>query len=456
VDHGHHRLGRPATAPRLIRPVPSPTTSLARTHLWDAAGPWTLDQALAEARRCLYCPEAPCTAACPTRIDVPAFIRKILTRSWRASARTILGQNALGFSCARVCPVEVLCEGACVLPGMGLPPVRVGWLQQVATERALDAGWHLVGKGPPSGRRVALIGAGPASLACAHELARLGHACTIFERDDLPGGLASHAAAPYKLTTGQALAEVAYVLGIGSIELKTGTLVGRDVAWSELDSSFDAVFLGIGLGADRLLPGLPGASLPGVEGALAFIDRMKAGAADLSGVLDAVVVGGGATAVDLVRELLGLGVPRVTLLYRRDRGSMKGYAHEWDRAVQAGARAEWRAAPVAFEGGAALAAVRCSRLGPDLVPLGGSDFTIPAHRCFLAVGRERIDDSIEAVPGLTFRDGRLVVDDVGFTGCPGWFAGGDCTSGGREVVHAVASGRDAARAIHAHLTALGA
>jgi glutamate synthase (NADPH/NADH) small chain len=224
------------------------------------------------------------------------------------------------------------------------------------------------------------------------------------------------------------------------------------VAWQDLERDFDAVFVGVGLGPDRLMSRLPGAGLAGVEGALAFIDRMKTGDVDVSGVRDAVVVGGGNTAVDLVRELLGLGVPRVTLVYRRDEASMKGYAHEWTQAKLAGARSFFRTTPIAFEGERRLSGVRLTRLDESLMPVQGSETGIAADRAFIAVGQARLGSLLEAAPGIRVAEGRVVVDAHGCTGRPGWYAGGDCVNGGREVVNAAAAGHTAGLAIHAFLT----
>lgn len=404
-------------------------------------------QALAEANRCLYCADAPCITACPTHINIPEFIRKISTGNVKGSARTILEANVLGMSCARVCPVEVLCVGACVYNEMHAPPIEIGKLQRYATDAALAEGWRFFEAGAPTGRSVGLVGGGPASLAAAHELRRRGHACTIYDAGRWLGGLNTTGVAPYKLRVDAALAEAAYVLGIGGIDVQSGVQVGRDVAWADLLARHDALFIGVGLGADRTLD-IPGKELAGIVGAVAFIEQFKLGRPDLSAVRRAVVVGGGNTAIDAVRELIGLGVPEVTMLYRGTEAQMSGYAHEWKAAKIEGARALWHAQPLAYLGeGGRVAGLRYARLGADRKPIAGEVHEVAADLVLLAIGQARLGELIEGLPGVQVQDGRLVVDEGGATGNPRVFAGGDCANGGMEVVNAVAEGKRAAIAI---------
>jgi dihydropyrimidine dehydrogenase (NAD+) subunit PreT len=418
----------------------------------DFKAPYTPAQARVEANRCLYCYDAPCIKACPTSINIPEFIRKIASENVRGSAKTIFDSNILGMSCARVCPVEVLCVGDCVYNEMGVPPIQIGKLQRFATDAAFDEGWAFYEAGPPSGKSVALLGGGPASLAAAHELRRLGHACTIFEKRPVLGGLNTTGVAPYKMKADRAVDEIEWLLGIGGIEVRTGVEIPRDVDFARLEKDYDAVFLGIGLGVDRLLE-VEGASLSGVHGAVDYIEALKLGAVDLSGVESAVVVGGGNTAIDAVRELLGLGVKQVVMAYRGSEPKMSGYAHEWAAAKQEGARGEWQCLPLSFVGlGGQVEAVRCARLDDDKRPIEGSSFDIPAQRVLLAIGQGKLGELVAELAGIAIDNGRIIVDDDGRTGRPGWFAGGDCANGGKEVVNAVAEGKRAAHAIHAHLT----
>lgn len=405
----------------------------------DGKAPYDRAQALVEANRCLYCHDAPCVRACPTSIDIPEFIRRIATDNVKASARTIFDANILGASCARVCPVEELCVGACVHNVQHVPPVQIGRLQRYSAERAVNEGWRFHEAGADSGKRVALVGGGPASLAAAHELRRQGHACTIFEKNAVPGGLNVTGVAPYKLHAADAMAELEWVLGIGGIEIVTGTEVGRDLPFEELERTFDAVFVGFGLGADRVLPG---GELHGVKGAVAWIEEMKLGRVDLSGVTDAIVVGGGNTAIDCVRELLGLGVMNVTMVYRGTPARMSGYAHEWDAAKKAGAKVVWEALPSAFLGEGRVTGVRL-----------GDGRELPAQLVLLAIGQARMGEKLAGLEGVEVdAGGRLVVDADGRLGRRGWFAGGDAANGGKEVVNAVAEGKRAAAAIHAYVT----
>ncbi len=412
----------------------------------DFKPPFDDQQAAIEANRCLYCHDAPCQHACPTHIDIAGFIRKIATGNVRGAARTILDSNILGMSCARVCPVEVLCAGECVHNVQDVPPIAIGKLQRYATDQALAGGWQFHEAGAPSGKKVALVGGGPASLACAHRLRRYGHAVTIFESRERLGGLNTNGVAPYKLRADAALAEVDYVLAIGGIEVRTGVSVGKDVSWAELERDYAAIFIGVGLGADSVMK-IPGAQHAGIHGAVAFIESFKTGSVDLSRVQHAVVVGGGNTAVDCVRELIGLGVPSVQMVYRGEEAGMSGYAHEWDEAKIEGAQPVWRAVPVAFEGTNQVTAVRCAALDANKKPTG-TEFTLPAELVLLAIGQARLGDLVGALPGIQLDNGRVVVDEHGATGRPGYFAGGDCANGGKEVVNAVAEGTAAAHAIH--------
>jgi glutamate synthase (NADPH/NADH) small chain len=423
----------------------------------DFKSAYTRDQAVLEADRCLFCSDAPCVAACPTHIDIPQFIRKIATDNVKGSARTIFDANVFGMSCARVCPVEVLCVGDCVYNALGVPPIQIGKLQRYATDVAYDQGWRFFAPGPASGHSVGVVGGGPASLAAAHQLRRLGHAVTVYEKGAVLGGLNTTGVAPYKMRADAAVLEADWVLAIGGIEVQTGVTVGVDVGWTELEARHDALFIGLGLGPDRHL-GVPGGSLGGVVGAVAWIEAMKLGTVDLSAVRRALVVGGGNTAVDCVRELLGLGVGEVTLVYRGDEEGMSGYAHEWAAAKVEGARAAWRSVPVAYEGVAdalggapRVTDARCVRLGEDRRPLAGTEHALPADLVLLAIGQTRLGDMLADLPGFTLDGGRIVVDANGYTGRAGVFAGGDCANGGKEVVNAVAEGKAAAVAIDRYL-----
>lgn len=411
-------------------------------------------QAKAEANRCLYCHDAPCIQACPTAINIPEFIKRIGSGNVAGAAETILEANILGHSCASVCPVEVLCAGSCVYNRLGEPPIMIGRLQRHATEYAYDRGLRFFKKGRPTGKRVALVGAGPASLACAHELTRLGHEAVVFEGRAIPGGLNATGVAPYKLKAEEALREVAYVQGIG-FEIRTNCMVGRDVRFEQLSTDFDAVFLGMGLGPDSHLA-LPGEELAGCVGAVALIERLKNEAGfRLADVRHALVIGGGNTAIDAARELKHLGVPRVTMVYRRGEAEMSGYVHELLAAKQEGVELRFWAAPVEVLGHGHVNALRCeeTRLSAsgNLERIAGTAFTLDADLIVKATGQEKLASLLSAIPGVTLERGRVVVDPVtGQAGSSKVFAGGDCANGGKEVVNAAAEGKRAARGMDAY------
>jgi len=398
----------------------------------DYKGSYTRDAALAEANRCLFCTDAPCTQACPTHIDVPQFIRKIATGNVKGSARTIFESNILGMSCARVCPVEVLCVGKCVYNDMHMQPINIGKLQRYATDKAFEEGWDFFEAGADTGKSVGLVGGGPASLACAHELRRFGHRATIYEKRAVVGGLNTTGVAPYKMKADRSVEEIDWILRIGGIEVKTGVEISPS-ALADLEKKHDAIFLGVGLGADTAM-NVPGADLANVCGAVDWIEKMKTARVTVEGMKHAVVVGGGNTALDAVREARGLGVERVTMLYRGTEAHMSGYAHEWKAGETEGCRAEWQVLPIAFEGNGKVERVKCVRLDAQKKPIHGTEFTMDADLVLVAIGQAKLEGFKTAMKGKK-----------------NVFAGGDFQNGGKEVVNAAAEGKAAARAIDAYL-----
>lgn len=415
-------------------------------------------QARVESARCLYCYDAPCTRACPTHIDIPRFIRQISQRDELGAARTILDANIFGGSCARVCPTEVLCEGACVDNTHLKLPVAIGRLQRHACDTAHGASLGFYSPGPDTGKRVAIVGAGPAGLTCAHELRKHGHGVVVWEARSIAGGLNTLGIAAYKITTDFALSEVERVLQLG-IDLRLKQPVdGRKLA--ALIQEYDAVFLAIGLGATEPL-NLPGEDLKGVVEALDFIFQTHTQPLSKCRVgREVLVIGGGNTAIDAANAALRLGAQRVTLAYRRDRAAMPAFAHEYEHALAAGVHFEWSAQPTRILGSAGrvqgVQLVRLRAAGPGraakLKPIKDSGFRLSCDMVIKALGQERLLDFLRATRRLQLtQSGRVRVDPQTLaTSIPKLYAGGDCQEhSGEEVVNAVQDGKKAAAAIHA-------
>lgn len=407
----------------------------------DVAPPLDGHEARVAADRCYFCHDAPCITACPTEIDIPLFIRQIATGTPEAAAKTIWDQNILGGMCARVCPTETLCEQACVREAAEGKPVEIGQLQRFATDTAMRRG-HPYTRAAETGRHVAVVGAGPAGLACAHRLAMKGHAVTIYERRARPGGLNEYGIAAYKTTGGFAQAEVDWLMQIGGITLKTGVELGRDVTLDDLRAGHDAVFLGIGLAGVNSL-GIPGEDLDGVRDAVDFIAELRQ-APDLAALpvgRDVVVIGGGMTAVDAAVQSKLLGAENVTMVYRRGRDRMSASRHEQDHAAQAGVKLVFNAVPLRVLGQGRAEAVEFA-YATDGKP-APETFTIRTDQVFKAIGQR-----LHATPEGMAREGAKLAPQP----MAGVWAGGDCTGGGEDLtVTAVAQGRDAAMAIHAAL-----
>lgn len=437
------------------RAAPKLTPAEYAANFSEYVPPMNEAEALAESNRCLYCYDAPCTRSCPTHIDVPAFIKKINTGNLRGSARVIYESNLFGGSCARVCPVEVLCEGACVYNGMDQVPIQIARLQRYATDWAMGRRVSLLPKLPPNGKRVVAIGGGPAGLSFAGEAVRYGYEATIIDPRDLPGGLNTYAMADYKMTAHFAADEAERILDLG-VKWEKGVVGEGGHAFAALQRDHDAVFLGVGLGATNRL-GVPGEELPGCEDALHFIEDIKCKPRDQVFVGQTVaVIGAGNTAIDAVTQARRLGAQRVFLVYRRTEHEMPAYQYEFELAKSDQVEFLWLSAPARIEGQGRVERLVCERM--RLVPRGdgkadvaptGEHFSIDVDHVIKAVGQEKRRGWLAALPGLALdKAGRVVVDAGGKTNLDKLWAGGDCVNGGKEAVNAVADGKRAARAMY--------
>ena len=396
-------------------------------------------EARVAADRCYFCYDAPCMTACPTAIDIPLFIRQIATGTPDAAAKTIFAQNIMGGMCARVCPTETLCEEACVREAAEGKPVEIGRLQRYATDGLMAKGVHPFERAASTGKRVAVVGAGPAGLSCAHRLALNGHSVTVFERHSKPGGLNEFGIAAYKAADDFAAREVEWLLMIGGIAIDYNRELGRDFSLVSLEAEYDAVFLGIGLAGVNALK-TAGEDLAGVRNAVEFIAELRQ-TRDLSSLpvgRDVVVIGGGMTAVDAAVQSKLLGAQNVTMVYRRGREKMSASGYEQDHATASGVKIVYGASPVKIVGVGAVE-------GIEFTYDGGESFVLKADQVFKAIGQTLVGETLP-------KDGAKLVKRVGKT-----WAGGDCAAGGEDLtVTAVAEGRDAAEEINAVLMGHGA
>jgi dihydropyrimidine dehydrogenase (NAD+) subunit PreT len=420
---------------------------------------YTPQEAIIEANRCLFCFDAPCIQACPTGIDIPSFIKKIANGNPTGSARTILTANVLGASCARVCPTQVLCEGACVVLDRDGDPVKIGRLQRYATDFVTENRISVL-KVPArkSGKRVAIVGGGPAGLGCAAELAQLGHQAVIFEKKPRAGGLNTYGIAYYKMPPEVSLGEVEMIKGLG-VEFHCGTEVGTGISVAQLEQEFDAIFVGIGLsGSPRLK--IAGENLPEVVEALDFIEQIHSQPLHQVAVGERVaVIGGGNTAIDAVTQARRLGARDAAIIYRRTQADMSAYDFEQKLAKVDGARFLFNVMPmeVVSQAGhvAGLKLARTSSANGKVQILPGTEFIEPFDMVIKAIGEEKQAGLLRRLFPALELDQRGVVGhhaDTGQTNLPKVFTGGDCANGGREVVNAVAEGKKAARGIHAFFT----
>ena len=434
-----------------VQPGRLPVETL-KENFADLHEPYSDHEAMVAADRCYFCYDAPCVTACPTSIDIPLFIRQIHTGHPDGAAKTIFDQNILGGMCARVCPTETLCEEACVREAAEGKPVEIGRLQRFATDSVMASGVHPYVRANATGKRVAVVGAGPAGLACAHRLAMMGHDVVVFDARPKAGGLNEYGIASYKTVNNFAQAEVSWLMKIGGIEILYAQQFGEgDLTLEALLSKYDAVFLGIGLAGVNAMR-TEGEDKDNVLDAVDFIADLRQ-AGDLSSLSvgrNVVVIGGGMTAVDAAVQSKLLGADTVSIVYRRARDRMSASRYEQDLAASNGVNIIFNAQPVAVHGNGAVQEIEFAytESGPDGLKPTGETFRIAADQVFKAIGQ-----NLDGVPeALSIEHGKIAVTDTGRTSIDRVWAGGDCASGGDDLtVTAVAEGRDAAEDIHAIL-----
>ncbi|MCZ2356934.1 MAG: FAD-dependent oxidoreductase [Bacteroidia bacterium] len=406
--------------------------------------PMTDTQAYQESARCLFCHDAPCITACPTAINIPLFIRQIQSNLPTEAGKTIFSSNWLGASCGSVCPTEVLCEGACVYTQQDMPAVQIGRLQEFAARKTIESGTILWKPNPPTHKKVAVIGAGPAGLACALELAYLGHEVTLIEGKDKLSGLLIFGTAPYKITNEAVEAEINWLLKQLPITIKTNTYIKSEEEIQEVLNHNDAVFLGIGLGGTNKL-NIPGENIPHVLGAVEMIESLRRYQHHFILEGNVVVIGGGNTAMDAASEASRLGAKRVVLAYRKDKSEMSAYDFEYQHTQNAGVEMIFNVTPVQILGEEQV-------VGVEFVHQDKSRIIIQCDYVLKANGQRKQIEWLRQINGLTLDDsGKVITNDIMQTGNPKVFAGGDTRNGGKEVVFAVAEGQQAAHGIHQFL-----
>ncbi|MGD9630407.1 MAG: NAD(P)-dependent oxidoreductase [Pyrinomonadaceae bacterium] len=448
--------------------MPDMMTEQIEQNFADINPPMTQAEALAEANRCLYCYDAPCTRVCPTHIDVPSFIKKIASGNLTGSARVIFDANPIGATCARVCPVEVLCEGACVEKTLVAKPIEIGRLQRYATDHIAKSGMEVLQKGVPNGKSVGIIGSGPAGLSCAAYLARLGYEVTVYERREKPGGLDTYGMAEYKMSQSDSLLEIGHIERLGvkfrqntwvtsavhmsqaetDLVLPSGASGGTFVMFAELLEAHDAVFIGVGLGNTRKLD-VAGEGLRGVYDALRFIEMVKTRNWPSVPIGKTVaVIGAGNTAIDAVTQAKRLGAEHAILIYRRTEKDAPAYDYELELAKKDGIEFIWETEPVRVmsDGSGNVAGLVCKRSD-------GTEFELACDVVIKAIGQTKMGSFFSDVCEIeTDEAGRVVVNEMMQTSNSKVFAGGDCVNGGGEAVEAAQMGKLAAQGIHRHLT----
>ena len=413
-------------------------------------------EALYESSRCLFCFDAPCIKACPSGIDIPQFIRQINSGNETGAALTIYEANYFGNVCGKVCPTEVLCEGACVYNLQEVKPIEIGRLQSFATTKVIASGEKLFGPGIATGKSVAVLGAGPAGISAACELRYLGYKVDVFEAKAQPSGLTVYGVAPYKITNEEALAEMAYLQAQFGYDVHFNSPINSREELIELESKYDAIFLGIGLGKTNEL-GLPGEDQINCTGAVEFIAELRQHHHKVAVGPKVIVLGGGNTAMDAASEAARLGAENVLLAYRRGKDEMGAYDFEYALAKGVGVKGLFNVAPVEIVGNGYVQGVRFVRTATtdgQVREIVGSEFVEPCDMVIKATGQAKQTEFLSLISNLKLdAKGRIVANaHTGQTSNPKYFASGDAWNGGAEVVNAAAEAKLTARGIHAYLS----
>ncbi len=408
-------------------------------------------EAYYESSRCLYCYDAPCVNACPTGIDIPTFIRQINTKNPIGSAKTIYDSNYFGYACGKVCPTEVLCEGACVYNLQKVKPIEIGRLQSYATAHAIKSDSKLYTLEKANGKKVAIIGAGPAGISCACELRLLGFDVDIFEAKSLPSGLTVHGVAPYKITNKEALDEMNYLQKQFGFKVHYSSPINNKSDIEKLEKNYNAIFIGIGLGQTSKL-NIPGENLENCFGAVEFIEKLRKNHHQVKVPSKVIVLGGGNTAMDAASESARMGATDVILAYRRSKEDKGAYEFEYDLAKSVGVKGLFNVSPLEITGNGKVSGVKFIRtkdVGGKLENISGSEFVLECDWVIKATGQSKQIDIFSLMSGVKIDSkGRLIVNKLTFqTDNPKYFAAGDAVSGGEEVVNAAADGKKAAAGI---------
>lgn len=412
-------------------------------------------EAFTESSRCLFCYDAPCIQACPTHIDIPLFIKQIHTDNVDGAAETIYDMNWMGNACGKVCPTQVLCEGACVLNHAHVKPIEIGRLQNFATNKVIKSNKSLYKKGVPNGKKVAIIGAGPAGISCACELSVLGYAVDIFDSNYKPSGLTVHGTAPYKITNEEALDEIEYLQNQFGFNIHYGHTIETDEQLRNLEAEYGAIFLGVGLGPTAPLR-LNGENFDNVIGAVEFVHALRFKKHHIEVPKTVIVLGGGNTAMDAASEAARMGAEQVYLAYRRSKAEMGAYYFEYDLAVSAGVKGLFNASPKEIIGpdqATGVLFVKTQVINGQLIEIPDSEFIINCDMVIKATGQAKMAAMLQGIKGLELDNSkRIIVDKSNYqTGNPQYFAGGDAVNGGAEVVNGAYDGKQAARGIHQFL-----